>query len=243
VRVVLIQEGGAVFKVGVALGSVPGERVGLHRGYIEGLVAVDAVPVLFPGTLGRLKDYREVAKELVGEVDSLMVTGGGDVDPGLYGAAELHPSVYGVEKDRDVFEVALVREAMAQGKRVLGICRGIQVINVAYGGTIIQDLAEQGFDDHRRGDVEYSVAHSVTLADGSVLAKMFGQECGVNSLHHQAVDKVGDGLVVTARSDDGVIEGLEADNLVAVQWHPERMLQGYPEQLALFNWVVGPMSA
>ncbi len=232
-----------MFKVGVALGSVPGDRVGLHRGYVDGLVAVEAVPVLLPGALGKLTDFQGVAKELMGEVDSLMVTGGGDVAPSLYGATDAHQSVYGVEPDRDAFEVALVHEALEQGKRVLGICRGIQVINVAFGGTIIQDLQEQGFDDHRRVDAEYGVAHSVTLAQGSVLAAMFGPECGVNSLHHQAVERVGDTLLATARSTDGVVEGLEGKNLVAVQWHPERMLQEFPGQIALFRWVAGGSKA
>lgn len=228
-----------MYKVGISIGSDPGKRMGLHRGYADALVAVAALPVLFPGALGKLSDLQGVAKELMGGVNALVVSGGGDVAPNLYGATDSHPSVHGVESDRDALELALVREALDQGKRVLGICRGIQVINVAFGGTIIQDLLEQGFDGHDQEDVECGVAHSVTIAKDSVLEHMFGHECGVNSLHHQAVEEVGHGLVVTARSDDGVIEGLEGNNLLAVQWHPERMFQEFQKQSSLFRWVVG----
>ena len=165
--------------------------------------------------------------EALDGVDGLLLTGGDDVDPALYGEAP-HPT-YGVsEPGRDAFEIALVRRALAADLPVLAICRGLQVLNVALGGTLIQDIPSEPATLllHDAQGPPTTLAHTVAVAPGSCLATLVGPDDSraVNSRHHQAVRALGEGLVVTATSPDGVIEAAEvpaARFCVGVQWHPE----------------------
>lgn len=164
--------------------------------------------------------------ELLDRIDALVLIGGPDVDPAIYGA----PREAGTEttnRGRDEFEIAMLGGAAAGGLPVLAICRGMQILNVAFGGTLIQDLvAPDGSHPHRPiiGTFE-GTDHLVTLAPGSLVAAAAGEAATIaHCHHHQAIDKVGDGLVVSARAEDGVIEALEtADGswVLGVQWHPE----------------------
>jgi len=165
-------------------------------------------------------------------LDGVLLTGGADVDPIRFDA-ERHPEVIDIERERDAFEFALLGEALHHELPILGICRGLQVINVHLGGTLDQHVPE-----HSRYDVGSSgVAHSVKIDDGSILGSLYGESVDVNSLHHQTVERIGEGLTVTARSDDGTIEGVESgDTIVAVQWHPE-MMDTRPDD-PLFRWMV-----
>ncbi|MHB8191162.1 MAG: gamma-glutamyl-gamma-aminobutyrate hydrolase family protein [Ferrimicrobium sp.] len=229
-----------MIRVGVTMGVIPKRRVGVHEGYLEGLHAVGGSPVLWPSILGRGSDAacELLAKEYVSSVDAIVLTGGGDVSPHLYGEEEVHESVYGVEEDRDRFEIAITLEAQRQGKRVLAVCRGVQVLNVANGGTIIQDVEAAGFDNHSRMDMEYGIAHAITIESDSLLAQLLPDVVGVNSLHHQALGRIGEGLRSAATTDDGLVEAVEGEFSVGVQWHPERMLECDPREFALFQWVV-----
>jgi putative glutamine amidotransferase len=174
-----------------------------------------------------------VAEALDG-VDGLVLTGGDDVAPGRYNEAP-HPAVVQVAPERDEFEIALVLEARKRQLPILAICRGIQVLNVAYGGTLIQDIPTQltGALDHQRTvppHLPFELAHEVWVEKDSLLANLLrerltdGDSCEVNSRHHQAVAKVADSLRVTATAPDGVIEAIEdpsAKFCLGVQWHPE----------------------
>lgn len=163
--------------------------------------------------------------------DALILTGGHDVDPALYGLEdpEQVARVRETNRARDDFEIRLIRQAIWLGLPILGICRGLQLLNVHFGGTLIPDLPAAGFDSHEKRD-EADVAHEIIIEPDSLLARIIGGTSGrVNSSHHQAVDRVASQLRITARSSDGVAETLEnvSDDLepfiLLVQWHPERM--------------------
>jgi len=160
-------------------------------------------------------------------VDGLLLVGGADIDPASYGA-ELDPATVGPVPERDMFELALVRRAVVRGIPVLSICRGMQLLNVAFGGTLHQHLPERfGHHDHLRARGSFDGAdHDVRLTAGSLAARVAGEELhGTKSHHHQGVDRVGDGLVVTgAATIDGLPEALELPGdafVLGVQWHPE----------------------
>jgi len=153
----------------------------------------------------------------------LLFSGGGDVDPSLYGEKNRHSR--GVIRSRDEMEISLLKEALRRGIPVLAICRGIQLINVALGGNLFQDLpVELGISSHRgkRGDA----VHKIKVENEPNLLSIMGiNEIEVNSSHHQAVKNVGEGLTIIAKSEDGIIEALEYSEhpfFLAVQWHPER---------------------
>jgi putative glutamine amidotransferase len=173
----------------------------------------------------------EKAEHILKRVDGLMLTGGGDVDPKLYGEEPL-ATFEAAEAGRDAFEIELSRAAVASGLPFLAICRGMQVLNVAMGGTLIQDIPSQvqGALEHSIREPRHHIAHEVWVAKGSKLAALLadhmedGETCHVNSRHHQSVKRAAAGFDVTATSPDGVIEAMEmpdAPYCVAVQWHPE----------------------
>jgi putative glutamine amidotransferase len=176
------------------------------------------------------------AEGVVERLDGLVLTGGADVDPSLYGA-EPDINLGSLERDRDEWELALFRAARARDLPILAICRGVQLANVALGGTLNQHVdADEGVG-HPQWDSDANHAvHEVDLVAGSVLASLLPTTTGVNSLHHQTIGRVGDGLVVSAKASDGVIEGLEMPgaDFLGVQWHPE--LLGGPDPT--FVWLV-----
>ena len=173
----------------------------------------------------------EAPEQILSRVDGLMLTGGGDVDPKLYGETP-HGTFESAETGRDQFEIALARTAVAKGIPLLAICRGMQVLNVAMGGTLIQDIPSQvtGALQHSVPQPRAGSAHEVWVSKGSKIASLLkdhmedGETCHVNSRHHQSVRDVARGFEVTATSPDGVIEAMEKDDVpycIAVQWHPE----------------------
>ena len=170
-------------------------------------------------------------------VDGLLLTGGDDVDPALYGEAR-HPTCDVSEPGRDAFEIDLVRRALAADLPVLAICRGLQVLNVALGGTLIQDIPSEpeALLQHDAEGPPDTLAHTVAVAPGSCLAALVGPDGtrAVNSRHHQAIRALGQGLVVTGTSPDGVIEAAEIPAsrfCVGVQWHPENFKTGEFDRL------------
>lgn len=224
-------------RVLVTMGSAGGARLGLHRGYTDALERLSHQAILLPPGLGGVQDLEGLAKELLALGDALLLTGGGDVDPAAYGRTSQSDKIYGIEVHRDRLERALVLEARRQGMRILAICRGIQILNVALGGTLVADLEEAGSDNHSLTEQEYSYAHLVAIEPSSRLAALLPGVTMANSLHHQAIDQLAPELCVVARAPDGVIEAVESEGVLGVQWHPERLIDTEPIQLNLFRWL------
>ena len=206
------------------------------------------MPVIAIAPCSKLPDYEESVRRAGGEVRALvrtadspadvvasvqgvLLTGGGDVLPAIYGAIA-HPTFDAAEPGRDEYEIELVRLALAADLPVFAICRGIQVLNVARGGTLIQDIADEVGTtvNHRVAMPQHSIAHDVWIESGSLLERLMGERfedgetCPVNSRHHQAPKALGDGLISSATAPDGVIEAIEDPTrrfCLGVQWHPE----------------------
>jgi len=180
-------------------------------------------------------------EELVGGFDALLLVGGGDAEPSRYGQAP-HGDIYGVESDRDAFEIDLLQAADRGNVPTLAICRGMQVMNVAFGGTLIQHLpAHEGYGAHGAPSGEDRISHDVKVEQGSRLAGAVQAEVmSCSSHHHQGVDRLGNGITATAWSDDGLVEGIERDGgwMVGVQWHPEDTAHRDRAQQALFDALV-----
>jgi len=193
----------------------------LRQDYIRAVEQAGGLPVVFAP--GKPDD----AADLLARVDGLLLTGGSDVDPAIYGE-DRHATVTHVARERDDFEIALARAALLRDLPLLAICRGQQVLNVASGGTLVQDIPSQVSKDvdHDPERERWELAHDVEIVPGTRLRALLGKDrLSVNSFHHQAVKDLGLGLSVSARTpSDGVIEGVEATDrrfTVGVQWHPE----------------------
>ena len=216
------------------------EITGVNANYVRSVIAAGGLPVIITPELDPV-----CAVELFGECDALLLTGGEDVDPVRYGATP-HPKLGDTSADRDSNEIALIADARARDLPILGICRGIQILNVACGGTLVQDLASERPSDvmHAHTGARDLRSHAIAVQPGTRLAAILGAEhFDANSLHHQAVDVLGSGLVPTAHAPDGVIEAVESGNakewLVAVQWHPEELaLQPDAADLKLFTALI-----
>ncbi len=187
----------------------------------------------------------EYVEALVERLDGLVLSGGGDVEPRHYGA-ELHPQTSWLDERRDAFELALVRAARAHGVPLLGVCRGMQVMNVALGGTLVQHLPDMTELAHYVPDRWDASAHEVEIAPDSRLRSLLGAEpIEVNSVHHQAIERLAPGLRAVAWAPDRVIEAIETDSepVLGVQWHPEWAHgDDRVRQLALFEDLVGSAS-
>ncbi len=159
---------------------------------------------------------------LLARVDGLVINGGIDLDPSAFNA-DRHAETDPAEPERDEFELSLARGALDLGLPIVGVCRGMHVINVVRGGSLIQHLPDVTDLEHYHHARYANPVHEIRIAEGSRVARALGESAEVNSIHHQAIDRLGDGLKVTARSVDGTIEAIEdeSSSLVGVQWHPE----------------------
>jgi putative glutamine amidotransferase len=205
---------------------------GVPENYIEAVRRAGGRPaMLLPGDQTPIEEVLEA-------FDALLLVGGGDIEPSRYGQ-EQHPEIYGLEPDRDVFEIALLRNADRKRIPTLAICRGMQVMNVAFGGTLIQHLPDHPeYLEHGTPSGRDLARHDVKLAPGSRIAEAAGAEVlSCSTHHHQGVDGVGDGLSATGWSEDGLIEALEREGgwMIGVQWHPEDNAEDDPAQQAVFD--------
>jgi len=221
--------------------------VSLSNQYCLAIAAGGGLPWIAPAL-----PARSLVAESVARCDGVLLTGGDDVQPELYAkklSPKLRKTVSEPEPDRDLFELMVVEEVFRQRKPLFGICRGLQLLNIAFGGTLIVDIPLQipGAIEHRRSDRKNDLVHDAELTRGSLLASIAReQRLGMNSSHHQAIDKLAEPFVVTARSRDGVIEAIElkAEALsslpyfLAVQFHPERLFARHEEHLRLFQTFV-----
>lgn len=219
--------------------SVQVARLSTPLAYPEAVEAAGGVPMLLPRS-----DDPEVVASAMARVDGLLLSGGGDVGALLFGA-EPHPSIKLVDPVRDNMEIEATGIAMERGIPILGICRGAQVLAVACGGDLVQDIpsAIPNAVQHQTAQSETGVCHTIEIEADSLLARVLGRtRTAVNSTHHQAVGRPGHGMRIVARALDGVVEGIEALDgapVLGVQCHPESNYRQNADSAALFRWLVG----
>ena len=193
--------------------------------YAEGILAAGGIPVFLPLGIE--------PKEIINHLDGILMSGGADISPELYGA-DPEPGLGTVEPIRDQFELDLLDVAYEREMPIAGICRGLQILNVSAGGSLFQDIPPHAVRDKP----PTARVHEVTIEKGSTLEGLYGSKAQVNSLHHQSIDRVGKEFLVTARSADAGVEGIEHESLpiIAVQWHPEML--DTRDSDPLFKWLV-----
>lgn len=206
----------------------------IQRDYVTGLRKAATLPVVLP--LGDPKD----AEDYISGVDGLLLSGGQGVTPILYGEEPL-AEVAETDIYRDEFEIALIKAAQKAGKPAIGICRGMQIINVALGGTLYQDVYKQAgaTEKHNQYPTSWEIpTHHKTTDEDSWLNQILGERFAVNSFHHQGLHKPGKDLKVIARSDDKVAEAVESNDgkTIGVEFHPEMMREAHPEFQRIFDY-------
>lgn len=218
------------------VGGYPREY--LHENYVEAVALAGGLPILLPNLLASV--------EALTLCDGLLLTGGGDFDPQAFGAADGGTDWSDVSLARDAVELALMRVADQSGIPVLGICRGIQALAIGFGGSVIQDLATalpNGPIRHSRSQARRHAAHAIAVVPGTLTERVLGvTHLEVNSFHHQAVDRVPSGWIVSARADDQVIEAIERPGStfrLGVQWHPENLIRDDEPSRRLFAAFIG----
>ncbi len=208
----------------------------VHEGYHRAISIFGGLPILLPGN-----NNKNDIIQLLEIVDGILIIGGNDVDPSFFGEPP-HRKLGKVNPYRDEFELELVRQAIEKEKAILGICRGLQVINVAMGGTLYQDIESQLSNTpicHRQKAPTWYPIHSVEMVKGSKLSKIVGiDDIRVNSFHHQAVKDIAPGFNVAGYAPDGIIEAIEMKDhpfVLGLQWHPERMVGKYSHGDMIFK--------
>lgn len=201
--------------------------------YVEAIIDAGGIPVLLANSDSSLK--------VLHECHGLLLTGGGDIDPALFGSDDDGTDWGGVSADRDQSELAFINEANRLDMPIFGICRGLQVLTVGFGGSLIQDIPRARQDSqihHSQSEPREDVTHVVRIHSGSKLERMVqSKECSVNSFHHQAINRVPQGWQVSAEAPDGIIEAMEYPGdrfLIGVQWHPEDLWKSEASSKALF---------
>lgn len=215
-------------------------RYRLSTDYAYAVEAAGGVPLILPLQSASIP-------AVLGLVDGLLFSGGADIDPVRYGDPSVHPTTYGVDQQRDDFELELIQRAIQADKPMLCICRGIQVLNVAFGGTLIQDIADELPDAglHRQYQAAIPAdqpVHDVQVSAGSLLEQVYGTRAiPANSLHHQSVKEMGSGLTLDGQTEDGIVEAISypaATFVLGVQWHPEMMHRSEQLQMKPFEALV-----
>lgn len=216
-------------------------RFVISQPYVRAVEAAGGVAFILPPQLNAIDDIADL-------LDGLLLSGGADIAPSRFGDDVIHPETYGIDEERDQFEIELFDAMLSRDKPVFGICRGIQVVNVALGGTLIQDVpsehpgaAEVGHRQHERNLRDADVGHSVCATRPDLLPIFDGTILGVNSFHHQAIRDLAPGLAAVATSPDGLVEAVAMPThsaVFAVQWHPELMFTEHPEHLRPFERLV-----
>jgi putative glutamine amidotransferase len=208
--------------------------------YSQAVIDAGGIPIILPPQDGTIDQILEL-------VDGLIFSGGADIDPARYGNVEIHPATYDISEARDQFELELMRAAVQRNVPTLCICRGIQVLNVALGGTLVQHIGDQvesplTHRQHEAGYLGTESSHHVTFIEESLAAKVFGTHVvPVNSLHHQSLATPAVAIRVEGVSSDGVIEAVSVPTchfILGVQWHPELLFRTMPEQLKPFEALI-----
>ena len=231
-------QGGRAPLIGISAAGTESSRVG--KTYVDAVCAAGGVPVIIPILTDSL-----ALTAILDKVDGVVMIGGEDIDPDFYGEAAL-PEMGEINAPRDTFDLMLARMTVRNHKPLLGICRGHQAINVAFGGTLWQDIPSQIPTSQIRHSVkeDENPFHDIFIVEGSELAKLTSAGFSrVNSYHHQAAKAVAPGFTVTATAPDGVVEAMEritdGDRIIGVQFHPEKMYAaGDSRFLPLFSWLI-----
>lgn len=219
-------------------GMFPGyARSYVNNDYVESVMAAGGIPIILP-----VNSNEEIVKEQLSKIDGLIISGGYDVNPLLF-AEEPHHLLGMTLDERDAFDLLLIRQAVNMELPILGICRGLQIMNVADGGTLWQDcsLAEESYVKHAQGHTPSHVSHTIEINKDSVLYDIFGECTIVNSFHHMAVKDVASGYKVVAKAADGIIEAIEKESgsfALGVQWHPEMLHRRHSKMLELFSLLI-----
>jgi putative glutamine amidotransferase len=221
--------------IGITMSREHEQQQILSRAYSDAVIQAGGVPLLIPYTTSD-----SVIKEMSRVLDGLLLSGGGDIDPTLFDEEPL-PGLGRIDPDRDEMEIALIEQFISQDKPILGICRGCQILNVALGGGMFQDLPSQKSDllQHAQQAPRYHASHTIHIEEGTLLHQIYCKSVAkVNSFHHQAVREVLAPLRVSAVSRDGVVEAFESEQhrfVLAVQWHPEEMVHIDSDAANLFS--------
>ncbi|MFD2305729.1 gamma-glutamyl-gamma-aminobutyrate hydrolase family protein [Enterococcus termitis] len=211
------------------------------QGFVTAVQQAGGLPLVLP------IDSPEAAKAYIAKIDKLLLAGGQDISPDLYGEAP-HPKLQETNRNRDEFELALIKEAIKQNKPIFAVCRGMQLINVALGGTLYQDLSLYSnweIKHTQEPTLPQFATHEVNVQQDSLLYPLLGEQAQVNSYHHQAVHKLAESLKISAVSSDGLIEGIESidpeQRILGVQWHPELRFDVEPKEFGLFDYFVNSL--
>ena len=205
--------------------------------YIDAVREAGGIPILFPV----LKDVEKIEK-LIDVCDGVIIAGGNDVSPNLYNE-ERKEYCMRLDEDRDYTEVAIIKEMIKRNKPLLAICRGFQILNVVLGGSLYQDIDIEIFNgakaNHRQEQKIFSLAHDLKLKEEGLLFKITNKKViGVNTLHHQALKKLGQGVVPGGVTEDGIVEAFHVEGkkfFLGVQWHPELLFRNYEDQEKIFK--------
>lgn len=223
-------------RIAIIVGRTGKGTVLLLEPYVQSVIDAGGIPVMIPAMPGEAQNI----DDYLGDVDGILLTGGGDIDPHHY-SSEATTSLQSVDRDRDNFELAALDWSLRTKKRVLGICRGAQMMAVHSGGSLIQDLPTEGHFNHMTSTVDFGYVqhmHEIVVEEDSLVAEILGTERIVNSEHHQAIRHLPDVFQKVAWSEDGMLEAIERDTWVGVQWHPEYMANNQSEHLNFFRWLV-----
>ncbi|GGA19367.1 gamma-glutamyl-gamma-aminobutyrate hydrolase family protein [Psychrobacillus lasiicapitis] len=204
--------------------NLKGEAISVPTANVHAIARFDGVPIVLPNLQDAGLDI------IVDRIDGLLLTGGGDIDPTLFGE-EPHPRLGSIVPERDAFEIQLVQKMLEKNKPILGICRGAQILSIAAGGDMYQDIYAQSpaqLLQHDQQAPNWYASHFVHVTEGTILSNVAGVEkFKVNSFHHQAVRNVPNGFLVSGIASDGIIEAFESKNhpfVMGIQWHPESLL-------------------
>lgn len=211
------------------------------QGFVTAVQNAGGLPIVLP--IGA----EETAAAYISKIDKLLLAGGQDISPDFFGE-EPHPKLEETNRNRDLFELALIKEAIKQYKPIFAVCRGMQLINVALGGTLYQDLSlyiDWTIKHGQQPTQPQFATHSIQIEKDSTLYQVFGQTYRVNSYHHQAINTLASSLKITAKSADGIVEGIEAidasQRLLGVQWHPELRYEVDSKEFKLFDYFVNQL--
>lgn len=207
----------------------------VNRNYVDSVARAGGVPFIMP-----ICEDENIIKKMIENVDGIIMTGGVDIHPFRFNQ-EPNPKIGVISKERDDFDFLIMKHAFENNKPIFGICRGIQLINVYFGGTLIQDILSQKNTNilHSQTAPVYTATHKIKIKKDSAICGIFGKEAEVNSFHHQAIDKLAKDFKITSSAKDGIIESIEYKKkdgfILGVQWHPECMTAKDSKMQSLFS--------